>query len=351
MFRNYSRRPLIAGGTYYANEIGKLYNFPAGDGSGQTIGIIELGGGYELSDIHAYAQKLNLPPINITAVSVDGAVNVPGQDPQGADGEVALDIQVIYAIAPKAAIRVYFAPNTDQGFLNAISKAIADKVNVISISWGGAEDMWNSNSITAFEAVFEQAAKAGITVLAAAGDNGYEDDPNVTTPTVDYPASSPYVTACGGTQHTATAETVWDNLSQGEGAGGGGMSKLFARPAWQTADHINKVNRCVPDISGNASPVTGYNVIVDGQWTIIGGTSAVAPLYAALVALINQKIGKNVGYLNPAIYKINSRSLVDILSGGNGWFVANVGYDLVSGLGRIDGANIISDIEWALNHE
>lgn len=328
-----------------------MYNFPVADGTGQTVGIIELGGGYSSSDLNTYGNKLGLPPINITAVSVDGAVNNPS-DTSGANDEVMLDIEVIYTVVPKAHIRVYFAPNTDQGFIDAIKLAIVDKCDVISISWGGSEKEWSLSTINSMNAIFQQAANAGISVLAAAGDSGADDDSgdSLKDIDVDFPGSSLLVTCCGGTQITSKGEVVWNNLSKGDGATGGGMSSLFTRPAWQTRDHIDKVNRSVPDITGNASPLSGYSIIVDGQWEVIGGTSAVAPLYAGLVARLNQLLGKNIGYLNPILYTINQRSFFDVISGNNGYWTANSNYDLASGLGRLKGDNLTDDIKWAIKN-
>lgn len=355
MFKHYSRRPQLTQAGYNVTDIANAYNFPQADGSGQTIGIIELGGGFSTQDLHAYAQKLGLPGINITAVDVDGGVNAAGQDPSGADGEVLLDIEIIYGIVPKANIRVYFADNSDKGFMDAVKRAISDKVDIISISWGGSEKTWSSTTIQEFETVFQQAANAGITVLAAAGDSGADDDSGdgCKDRDVDYPGSSPWVTSCGGTQITAISdgfiqEVVWNNLAAGDGATGGGMSSLFTRPAWQTRDHIDKPNRCVPDISANASPLSGYNVIVDDQWTSIGGTSSVSPLMAGLVARLNQILGKNIGYLNPVLYALNEQSWYDVTQGNNGYWKSGANYDLASGLGRLRGDTLVDDIKWAI---
>lgn len=348
-FKHHARRPRTVQSSYYAGDIAKLYNFPLATGEGQTIGIIELGGGYTLNDLYSYGNARGLPPINITAVSVDSGVNDPG-DTSGANYEVLLDIELVYEVAPKAAIRVYFAPNTDGGFADAISQAIADKCNVISISWGASEDEWDSSSVAMFERVFQQAANAGITVLAAAGDSGYLDSPNTNNPTVDYPASSVWVLATGGTQITSSEETVWNNLDVGEGATGAGMSSLFSRPSWQTRDKIDKTNRCLPDIVGNASPLTGYNIYLNGSWSVVAGTSAVAPIYSGLIARINQLLGKNIGYAHPILYAINNRSYKDILHGNNGWWTAGEFFDLASGLGRLDGTNLVEDIKWAIDN-
>lgn len=350
MFNHYSHRPNSAVNTsYYANQIAKMYNFPPGDGAGQTIGIIEFGGGYTMSDINTYGAKLNLPPLHITAVDVNGGYNNPS-DPTGASDEVMLDIETIYAVAPAAHQRIYFGPMTDQGFPDVIEKAIEDGVDIISISWGGAENQWPSSIWKQMEQLFVKAASSGITVFAAAGDSGAFDDSG-TKPTVDYPGSSRHVVSCGGTQIVNSGEVVWNNLAVNDGAGGGGESSLFKRPPWQTRDHISQSGRCVPDVSANASPLTGYNIYVGGSWQVIGGTSAVAPLMAGLFARVNQTLGSGVGFVNPVLYAMNERSFYDVTKGNNGYWKANAEYDLASGLGRIDGTNLIDDIKWAIENK
>ena len=330
-----------------------MYNFPSGTGHGQCIGIIELGGGYQQTDLQTYFAGLNVPLPNVTAVSVDDGQNSPG-DPNGADGEVMLDIEVAGAIAPAAQIAVYFAPNTDQGFVDAITTAIHDTTNkpsVISISWGGPESSWTQQSTTAFDQAFQAAAAMGITVCAASGDNGSSDGVNDGSDHVDFPASDPYVLACGGTSVQAsngsiTSETVWNDGAQG-GAGGGGISAVFATPPYQeglgatltTGGTEPLTNRGVPDVAGDADENTGYNVRVDGQDTVIGGTSAVAPLWAGLIARINSNNSSPVGYINPVLYK-NPAAFNDITQGNNGDYAASTGWDACTGWGSPKGAAI-----------
>jgi len=165
--------PAVATKSLSALDVAKAYKFPTDvTGKGATIALIELGGGYKQSDLDKYFSGLGLPTPHVTSVSVAGADNSPGQD---ADAEVLLDIMVAGAVAPNAAIRVYFAPNTDAGFLAAINQAIADGVTVISISWGQAEDQWSPDSLKAFDAAFAKAFAAKIAVLVAAGDSGAND--------------------------------------------------------------------------------------------------------------------------------------------------------------------------------
>ena len=347
------------GVSYLPTQVAKLYDYPASvNGQGQCIAIIELGGGYKSSDLTAYFKQLGIKTPKIAAISVGGAHNSPTGDPNGPDGEVMLDIEVAGAVAPAAQIAVYFAPNTDAGFLQAVSTAIHDSVrkpSVVSISWGGPEASWTTQALTAFDQAFQAAGALGVTVTVAAGDNGSSDGVNDGLAHVDFPASSPNVLACGGTRligsgQTITSETVWNDGASG-GATGGGISAFFIPPpAWQSNINLPasvnpgaKPGRGVPDIAGDADPVTGYQVRVDGQNTVIGGTSAVAPLWAGLVALFNQSLGNSVGYLNPWFYTnvISAPGAFhDITSGNNGAYQARVGWDACTGLGSADGAKI-----------
>jgi kumamolisin len=338
--------------SYTPLQVASAYGFPNGTGQGQSVAIIELGGGFKLADLDTYFKGLGVSTPSVVAVSVDHATNSPTNDPNGPDGEVMLDVEVVGAVSPQANIVVYFAPNTDAGFLDAITTAIHDtthKPSVISISWGGPESSWTAQAMTAMDDAFQAAATMGITVCAASGDNGSSDGVNDGSDHVDFPASSPFVLACGGTSLQASggsisSEVVWNDGANG-GASGGGVSTFFALPSWQTG--LNAVNnqgrstalskRGVPDVAGNADPQTGYDVRIDGTNTVIGGTSAVAPLWAALIARINQVSGKPGGYLNPSLYQ-NRQALRDITSGNNGDFDATEGWDACTGLGSPNGA-------------
>jgi kumamolisin len=339
--------------SYSPVQVAEAYSFPTGEsGTGQCIAIIELGGGYNTSDLDTFFSNLGVATPSVTSVSVDGATNSPSGDPSGADGEVELDIEVAGAVAPGAQIAVYFAPNTDQGFIDAVTTAVHDatlKPSIISISWGGPESSWTEQSRNALNSACEDASTMGVTVLVACGDDGSSDGTSSSTPTVDFPAASPYVVACGGTTLTLSgtaikSEKVWNDLSQNEGGTGGGVSEVFALPSFQQSAKVPKapngfVGRGVPDVAGDADPATGYNVIVDGQQSVIGGTSAVAPLWAGLFALINQSIGTNVGYVNPLLYTANAEGTFhDITSGNNGAYSAGPGWDACTGLGSPNGA-------------
>jgi kumamolisin len=329
-------------------QVAQAYQFPSNKGKNQTVALIELDGGFRTSDLNAYWKQLGLDNVAITAVGVDGATNKPTGNPESADGEVALDIEVVGAVAPQARLAVYFAPNTDRGFLDAINAAIHDTVrkpSVISISWGAAENQWTPQSMDAFNAAFQDAAMLGITVCAASGDNGSSDGELDGANHVDFPASSPWVLACGGTRLVANgnkiqSETVWRD-SDG-GATGGGVSGHFSKPSYQAS--INIIGRGVPDVSGNADPETGYRVIVDGKSSVIGGTSAVAPLWAGLIALVNEQLGKNVGWLHPQLYGTiaQHKALHDVTSGTNDAYRAQTGWDACTGLGSPNGHAILA---------
>jgi kumamolisin len=345
--------------SYTPLQVADIYQFPAGtDGSGQTIGIIELGGGFSTADLDSYFGSLGIAAPSVTAVGVDGASNVPDQAPQGADGEVLLDIEVAGSVAPGAQQLVYFAPNTDQGFVDAVTDAVqaAPTPAAVSISWGGPESSWTAQAMTALDAAIADGVALGVTVTVAAGDNGSSDGVSDGEPHTDFPASSPHALACGGTSLQAdpatgaiTSESVWNDSS---GATGGGVSETFGLPAWQATAGVPpnpaaKPGRGVPDVAGNADPATGYQVLVDGQQTVIGGTSAVAPLWAALTARLAQSLGKALGQMQPALYAGAEpgqpvAGLRDITTGNNGAYKAGPGWDPCSGLGVPVGSELLT---------
>jgi kumamolisin len=355
-----------ASASFTPPQLAKLYDFPTDvDGSGQTIGIIELGGGYRPADLKTYFTDLGLAPPTVTTVRVDGGINSP-TNASSADGEVMLDIEVAAGVAPKAKIVVYFAPNTTKGFLDAITMAVHDtthRPSVLSISWGGAENTWTTQALDSFDQAFQGAGLLGVTVTCAAGDAG-SGDQNADNGQpdglahADFPASSPNVLACGGTRIAVaggviTSETVW-NDDPLRSAGGGGISDHFAVPAYQASSNIppsanpgGRRGRGSPDVAGDADPQSGYAVRVDGQKLVIGGTSAVAPLWAGLIALANQKLGKPVGFLNPVLYtsaKVRA-TMRDITSGNNGAYRAQVGWDACTGLGVPQGQKLIAALK------
>jgi kumamolisin len=429
-----SRAATAQGTSYTPAQVAQIYGFPAGTtGAGQTVAIIELGGGFATSDLDAYFGGLGIAVPSVTAVSVDGAANNPA-DTSGADLEVSLDIDVIGAAAPGAAQVVYFAPNNgDQGFVDAISAAAeaSPAPIAISISWGQSEDSWTAQGLSTMNAAMSDAAALGITVCVAAGDNGSDDDVTDGQVHVDFPASSPYALACGGTTlvadpttGTISSEVVWNELASNEGATGGGVSDQFALPTWQAAagvgpraaaqpadaasgaaqpggaaaggaaagdvvvaEHRRRHHhagggtggsggsggsgsgssggsgasggsggssgtdwRGVPDVAGNGDPVTGYQIYSGGQAQVVGGTSAVAPLWSALIARLAQATGTRFGLIQTLLYAGVSPGkdvpgFHDITSGNNGAYEAGPGWDSCSGLGSPDGTALLSRLQ------
>lgn len=348
--------------SYTPLQLGKIYRFPPGtDGADQTLAIIELGGGFTDSDLDPYFSSLGLATPSVTAVSVDAGSNVAGRDPQGADGEVLLDIEVAGALAPGARQLVYFAPNTDQGFVDAVSTAVhaTPTPTALSISWGGPEENWTGQARTVLDQALADAAALGVTVCVAAGDNGSGDGISDGHPHTDFPASSPYALACGGTrldadpaQGVISAERVWNDGSGG-GATGGGISAAFPLPAWQASVGVPhngaRRGRGVPDVAADADPATGYEVMVDGQRMVIGGTSAVAPLWAALTCRLSQALGRPLGMLQPALYSgaatgRTAPGFRDITDGNNGHYTAASGWDACTGLGTPDGTALLATL-------
>jgi kumamolisin len=359
-------------------QLATLYNFPTNlDGTGQTIAILELGGGFHAAELTTYFQNLGIskPPSVTAATYTNGGTNSPGTnalDPNNPDVEVMLDIEVSGSIAPGAKIVVYFAPDTsDQSFLgvmNAILTDTVNKPNIVSISWGGPEDETTAQFRNEFDQLLQSAASLGVTVCVAAGDNGSADlpadDPNWDGKAhVDFPASDPFVLACGGTQVTAsstaiTKEVVWDD-GKNDGTGGG-VSRFFALPSYQqnagvppAADPTGPVMRGVPDVAGDAAPASGYRIICDGTSfpapsqgiPPVGGTSAVAPLWAGLLARINQGLGKPVGFINPLLYAApEDATFRDITQGNNGDYKARKGWDACTGLGTPNGQNLLQSL-------
>jgi kumamolisin len=349
--------------SYTPPQVAAAYQFPAGtDGTGQHVAILEFGGGYAQADLDAYFSGLGIiTPPAVTAVPVGGAQNVAGKDPSGADGEVLLDIEVVGSVAPGAAMSVYFAPNSDQGFVAAVTAAThaTPAPAAISISWGESEDAWTPQARTSLDSAIADAAATGITVTVASGDNGSSDGVTGSTPHCDFPASSPHALACGGTSlrydpatGALTSEKVW-NDGAGQGACGGGVSDVFPLPSWQ-ADagvpaivHTGTHGRGVPDVAGNADPETGYQVRIDGQAEVIGGTSAVAPLWAALICRLAQAAGHSFGLMQEILYAGVSPAkpaagLRDITTGNNGAYKAKHGWDPCTGLGVPEGTALLS---------
>lgn len=333
-FRVYPRAAATAD-AWDPAQVARHYRFPRGvDGSGQAIALVELGGGYDPDDIASYfADKGIHRTGRLISVGVDGAENAPDQDPNGPDGEVQLDIDIAGSVAPGADIVVYFGVNQMGGLLDVVRAAIDDRTNrpsVLSLSWGAAESEFARQDLDAIDQAMQSAAALGITICVASGDSGAQDNVPDGGLHVNFPASSPYVLGCGGTRlpHNGP-EVAWNDGAEG-GASGGGFSAVFAKPAWQTG--VDNSMRGVPDVAGDADPATGYDVQVDGVAAVIGGTSAVAPLFAGLVTLLQQSLGHRLGFINPVLY-LHPDAFTDITVGNNNGYKAGPGWDPVTGLG------------------
>jgi kumamolisin len=321
----------------------KAYNFPTGLPGGGVIGILELSTpnadppascGYTHADLDLFSQLNSLPQIAPIDVPVQGGENLPGGD---GDGEVLLDIQVaaaayFFCTGHLPTIKMFFAPNDDASFTAVINAAVAAGCDTLSISWGKDEDGWDPTVAQQVEAAAKTATDNGCVVFAASGDNSSGDgSPGAN---VDLPSSCPHIIGCGGTKKTAFSEVVWGNgKPDGQGTGGG-YSVLFPPQDFQlnVPPSPGQPGRMVPDVAADADPDTGYLVVVNGSETQIGGTSAVAPLYAGLFAAFGPKLA----FVTPTLYQ-NPGAFVDITKGSNGSFHAAVGPDPCTGLGVPNG--------------
>ncbi len=344
--------------SHLPNEVADLYNFPKQSmGKGQSVAILQFGGGLDRFDNSQYYANHNLPLPDIQTVGVSGAKSSPGSL---YDNEVALDSQVIGAVAPEAKQQLIFAPNSEQGFVDAITRATFPEEGeiqntAISISWGAPEVSWSDQAKQNLNLAFKKAALKGISVFAAAGDDGAKNRSPDGRFNADYPSSDPFVTGCGGTLLRDSSEVAWNDGPGDSHTSGGGISQFFPVPEFQkgiklppSANKDNKEGRGAPDVAGNASPMTGYVIRVHGTDTIMGGTSAVAPLYAALMMRVNGALGQPAGYLNPFLYKKGmegSDIFRDITKGKNNGYDAGPGWDAVTGWGSINGSKFLDALK------
>ena len=363
--------------SFFPSELATVYGFPAHDGAGQCIAVLEFGGGYFPADMAQFATAASLPRLPfVVLVSVDGT---PTDAVDGAEGEVMLDFEVLAGLCPAAKIVGYFTSFTEQGWIEGLDAIVHDTDNapsVVSISWGDSEDgaSWSFAAIAEFNEVLQEAALLGITVCVAAGDDGSDDQVGDGYAHVDFPASSPYVLAVGGTTLVAAAgkliaESAWKDgsglRSSGGGSTGGGVSIVFDPPPWQSSARVASINpqvapgRVVPDVAANASANTGYVMVVDGQLGVSGGTSAAAPLWAGLVARLNALTLSTVGFLTPKLYAsvelggrvgpLGSLACRDITDGDNataaiGGYTATTGFDAVTGWGVPVGSALLEGL-------
>lgn len=345
-----------AGTGLWPTEIAALYGIPLDrDVSSVCIGIIALGGGYLPSDLAKALQGMQRQPPVVIDQSVSGNGNNFGGGSL-ADEEIALDLQIIAGLLPKAKVVVYFAGNTTQSLVGAINQAIFDKVNrpqVLSVSWGSAETFWTPTSRDAMQAVLADAMRLRVSVVLAAGDDLATGGLMDGKAHVWFPASSPYVLGCGGTLPTpgadgVTAEAVWNDGVNGTG---GGISDNFPVPDYQSkltlppSVNDGKTRRGVPDVAGAAANTPGYRIILNGQPVVKDGTSAVAPLWAALIAMANAERGAPLGFVNPALY--SNPALFRAITQGNNrtngkGYDAGPGWNACTGMGVPKGAEIIA---------
>jgi uncharacterized protein YjbI with pentapeptide repeats len=353
-------------------ELKGYYNFPRGlDGTGQTIGVIELGGAYQDQDLDMYFKSIGLPKPRVSWVSVDGQGNKPDSQlplsDKFAEGEVEANLEVAGAFAPGAKYVVYFTKQDPAGFLDVVNAAIHDKINspsVLLIAWGSPEmsSMSDASIFQQMNSAFETAARHNITVLVASGDHGARDQATDYRLQVDFPASSPWVLSVGGTQivsggASGTNETVWNKWSAYQGASGGGVSELFDQPGWQANIHVphslsGRPGRGVPDVAINADPESGYALYIQGHFAQIGGTDVAVSAWAGLVAVLNQGLGHNLGFFNPLLYETLGPSgiLRPVLSGHNGsrelsGFCAGPGWNAATGWGTPDGTKLLQALK------
>ncbi len=361
---------------YTPSKLATHYNFPSGQGNGQSVGILEFGGGFFEQDLEKFCKLTGGTVPTVKPISTDGA---PTSTKDGAEGEVMLDVEIVAGCCPKSTIVVYFADFSEQGWITALDASTQDKENdpgVLSASWGYAEDadIWTQQAMTQVNESLKDAAYLGITVCIAAGDDGSSDAITDGHAHVDFPSASPYVLSVGGTTIVSSTgsegDIAWkegDGLrADNGGSTGGGVSAVFQRPTWQAAVNIQSVNpgaivgRVLPDVAANADwTASPYLLVVDGKAQPNGGTSAATPLWASLITLINQQRGpgNRIGYLTPVLYEagaganagntIGSQGCTDIESGNNttdtiGGYSAGPGYDAVSGWGTPNGQQLLA---------
>jgi kumamolisin len=359
------RMPAMA---YDPPRLAEIYRYPRllNDGEGMELvaGMIELGGVTHPLDVALAFSRLGLEPPVIENVWLDGAAPLP--DPEGADVEVALDYQVlgamVMAMAPKArlTIVVYNAPNSERGFIDAVATAAGDQRRrpaAVSISWGAPEDHWSVQGMRAMDSAFAIGSRHGVTYSAAAGDAGSTNNETDRRQHAEFPASSPHVWACGGTTLIASddrivSESVWNEMETGAGIAGSGVSRVFATPAYQSGAGLRPRSaddglpgRGLPDGSGDADPLTGWNIVALRELRTTGGTSAVAPMYTALWTLLAGLRDEPLGAPHEAVYAARGQGFNDVTSGNTGGpYVATKGWDLASGWGSPRGVDIAREM-------
>jgi kumamolisin len=327
-------------------------------GLNTTIALLQLGGGYQLSDMNPQLAS------RITSVGVLGIGNNPTGDPNGPDGEVGLDLQVAGKVAKGASIRCYFGQNTEEGFISIVDAVNEDKsqfnIKSLGISWGGPEDTWSPAGREALRKSIQNLVDKGVIVTAAAGDNGSSDgEGSASNLHVDLPSCLDNVLAVGGTRielsNGMMKETVWGGNNR-NGATGGGQSIFIPVPTFQSGSFLTLANqttvplsgRGVPDVACLADPETGFVITIDGEQMVIGGTSAGAPFWAGIAALIAEARDKSIfmPQFNASLFGMGSKFKLpltnDTIQGTNGEYIASTGWDACTGLGSPRIQNILS---------
>ena len=336
---------------YSPQDVSKYYNFPSNDATGECIGLIELGGDYQMSDIKQYCKEFNVPVPEIIEVGTKPTVATSSQIIDNL--EVTLDIQMIAGLATKATIIIYYASSIPE----AIHLALYDTVNspsVLSCSWAVSESDSSIADREFMDQMCYQAALQGVTIIAASGDYGAYNSKSYLN--VMSPASNPFVLGCGGTllYISKNYEQVW-NSGNGN-ASGGGYSAIYPLPDYQraavenyqkTVFPYNTGGRGIPDISANSSPDTAYTIVLNGQLLSIGaGTSASTPVWASLILLLNKNLGYRLGWVNALLYKLEfSNAFKQIYQGNNNYFPAAIGWNAATGLGAPNGIALKKGIE------
>jgi kumamolisin len=390
-----SRRCLLrAQGTPAPFQVlAEAYKFPHGfDGTGETIAVIEFGGGFRSEDIAQFCARAGVAPPRITVVETGGGANRPASrravghfldvasgalpltasEQQSAafqaaqcTAEVTMDLEIVAALAPGAHIVVSFSSGDQRGLFHAIDRAVHDRAHrpsILSISWSFPEQALSLAELHAIEGVLREAAHLGITVCASSGDSGALNGSTDGEPSVNYPASSPSCLACGGTSARLNSqgmgeEVVWNATHHGiSGASGGGVSQRFPVPAWQADARVplgpkRRAGRGVPDVAALADPAEGCELLIGGRVFRSNGTSAAAVLWAALVARLNQALGRRCGHLHAHLYrlgKVRAGALGPVLQGDNGFYKAGKGWNACTGYGTPRGADLLAHLQHRL---
>ncbi|WP_223632979.1 protease pro-enzyme activation domain-containing protein [Corallococcus sp. EGB] len=386
--------------SYTAPQVASLYRYPQNQGEGQCVGVIELAGGYRPSDLEA---SLKSAGVKRTAPVVNVGPNKVGILHTASDAEVTMDVELVAAVCPAARVVVYNAGSKDyslRDYHRVLAEALSDRENrpsVLTTSWSFYEgSLIQQGEEGVFERLFVEAALLGITVCAASGDLGSQVPVNAVSPTgaitlaaTSYPAASALVLGCGGTTLEAVGdvlhhERVWNRLgeamsmgllgrmSTAAGASSGGVSTMNALPLYQQGmgvpdlvrsswkngafDVSRSTGRGVPDVAANADLHTGYQIVFKGQQGVAAGTSAAAPMWAALIVRLNEALGERVGFLNPRLYTLVTEGeavVRRITQGGNGAYFASEEtlWNACTGLGTPDGEALLAGLRKLLRRK